>query len=91
MAKKTKTSKKSSSLGTNSSANSKMSAKKGKVSKEDEEAMAAAKTLELKQIKTNYANYCKKYITEPLPLIAKRIEKAVQGLEDIDKVRNYCV
>jgi hypothetical protein len=63
----------------------KMSAKKAKA-KEEEEAAAQLRLQELKFVRMNYANQCKKFISEPLPAIVKRLDKAIQGAEEADKV-----
>ncbi|KAJ3107612.1 NACHT, LRR and PYD domains-containing protein 5 [Phlyctochytrium planicorne] len=63
----------------------KMSAKKAK-KKEDEEAANQQRSQELKGLRTSYANSCKKFITDPLPPLAKRLDKSVQTFEDLDKI-----
>ncbi|KAJ3129514.1 hypothetical protein HK101_005217, partial [Irineochytrium annulatum] len=62
----------------------KMSAKKAKA-KEAEEAAALFRAQELKGLRTNYQNNCKKFIAEPVPAVAKRLDRSVQTMEDMDK------
>jgi hypothetical protein len=62
-----------------------MSAKKGK-SKESDEAAALVRVQELKNIRTTYNTLCKRFLSEPLPTIVKKMDKCVQSSEDIDKV-----
>ncbi|KAJ3095665.1 Mitochondrial import inner membrane translocase subunit Tim17-A [Phlyctochytrium bullatum] len=62
-----------------------MSAKKAKA-KEAEEAAAQIKLQELKALRTAYAANCKKFITEPIATLAKKIDKSIQGAEELDKV-----
>ncbi|KAJ3063613.1 NACHT, LRR and PYD domains-containing protein 12 [Podochytrium sp. JEL0797] len=61
-----------------------MSAKKGKA-KENDEEVAALRAAALKKIKVDYPLHCKRYITEPIQLVTKRIDKAITALEDLDK------
>ncbi|KAJ3211835.1 RNA-DNA hybrid ribonuclease [Dinochytrium kinnereticum] len=63
----------------------KMSAKKAKA-KEAEEAAAQIKLQELKALRTSYAFNCKRFITEPLPMLSKRIDKSIQTSEELDKI-----
>ncbi|KAJ3414912.1 hypothetical protein HDV05_005861 [Chytridiales sp. JEL 0842] len=64
-----------------------MSSKKAKAAKakEEEEAAAQLRLQELKLMRTNYTNKCKQFISEPLPALIKRLDKAVQSGEDADK------
>ncbi|KAJ3292883.1 hypothetical protein HDU79_000981 [Rhizoclosmatium sp. JEL0117] len=64
----------------------KMSAKKGKA-KESEEELLALKAAALKKLKADYPIQCKKFISEPIPAVIKRIDKSITAMEDIDKVR----
>ncbi|KAJ3409608.1 hypothetical protein CcCBS67573_g01773 [Chytriomyces confervae] len=63
----------------------KMSAKKKKGQEVDEEATKLRKET-LNRIKASYPIHCKKFLTEPIPSVVKRIDKSIQALEDIDKV-----
>ncbi|KAJ3137906.1 WD repeat-containing protein 87 [Physocladia obscura] len=63
----------------------KMSAKKGK-NKENEEELALLRITALKKLKTDYPIQCKKFICEPIGIVMKRIDKAIQAVEDIDKI-----
>ncbi|KAI9341495.1 hypothetical protein BDR26DRAFT_1007191 [Obelidium mucronatum] len=77
--------KKSAGGGKNKKKGGKMSAKKGKA-KENEEEVAALKAAAVKKVKADYPIQCKKFISEPLQLVVKRIDKAIQAMEDIDKI-----
>ncbi|KAJ3035826.1 RNA-DNA hybrid ribonuclease [Rhizophlyctis rosea] len=50
------------------------------------EAAAQLRITELKALRISYGNNCKHFITEPIPAVVKRIDKAVTEKEDIDKV-----
>ncbi|KAJ3210535.1 NACHT, LRR and PYD domains-containing protein 4 [Entophlyctis luteolus] len=62
-----------------------MSAKKGK-NKENEEELALQKVAALKKLKADYPVQCKKFITEPLSAVVKKIDKGLQSTEEIDKI-----
>ncbi|ORY41271.1 hypothetical protein BCR33DRAFT_718917 [Rhizoclosmatium globosum] len=57
-----------------------MSAKKGKA-KESEEELLALKAAALKKLKADYPIQCKKFISEPIPAVIKRIDKSITAME----------
>ncbi|KAI8613219.1 hypothetical protein BC830DRAFT_1170440 [Chytriomyces sp. MP71] len=65
---------------------SKMSAKKKKGSAENEEEVLTLRKANLSKVKAAYPLQCKKFISEPIQSVVKRIDKAVASIEDIDKI-----
>ncbi|KAI9357353.1 hypothetical protein DFJ73DRAFT_622777 [Zopfochytrium polystomum] len=63
-----------------------MSAKKDKGGGAGDEAATQQRLVELRALKNAYTNQCRRYIVEPITAVAKRLERAAQAIEDVDKI-----
>ncbi|KAJ1560384.1 hypothetical protein HK405_007290 [Cladochytrium tenue] len=64
---------------------------KGGTSAEGDLAAAQARLQDLRRLRAAYVAQCKRFVVEPLPVVLRRIDKALQAVEDIDKlVINNC-
>ncbi|KAI9199602.1 uncharacterized protein BJ171DRAFT_601749 [Polychytrium aggregatum] len=59
----------------------------GKKKKEaEQEAQNLIKLQELKRLRKIYGNQCKRFVSEPLPAVSRKLDKGVSTLESVDKI-----